>query len=182
MRRRRSVKTYFHCTLWVGLIVLLLASGTYAQSRPADFGNQWVRSHPFTLAGWYGTSGDTELFAGSGQNTIVDYTNNMPTANLHLYAAIYWDLNSDQGMANAKAANPNLTFQHISFLPANRPHRRIQRSRSPFVRCPATTGTHRVTPIHFLVGRAARKSGLHHLSDRQTVFDRVATERAALHL
>jgi len=113
MRRRPSVKTYLHGTLWVGLIVLLLASETFPQSRPADFGNQWVRSNPFTLAGWYGTGGDTDLFAGSGQNTIVDYTNNMPTANLHLYAAIYWDLNSDQGVANAKAANPNLTGWNV---------------------------------------------------------------------
>ena len=113
VKTRFLVKTYLGCTQWIGLVVLLFTSGAFGQSRPADFGNQWVRSNPFTLAGWYGTSGDTDLFAGSGQNTIIDYTNNMPTANLHLYAAIYWDLNSDQGVANTKAANSNLTGWNV---------------------------------------------------------------------
>ena len=113
MRHHPSVRTLFRYVQLFGPIVPLLASSVFGQSRPADFGNQRVKSHPFTLGAYFSGTynntqpGDPVLFANSGLNTVHDVL--MPTADLHLLLqATESSPGLQQDVANAKATYPNL--------------------------------------------------------------------------
>ena len=85
-----------------------------APIRPADFGKQWVKSHPFTLGGWYDgpdepNAGKSQLFTGAGLNMLATYDvfdNNVP---LH-----YWLQGSD---------DTSVVKQHISDVMDTHPNR-----------------------------------------------------------
>ena len=101
-------------TLFIGCIAatgLFCASAAWAQARPADFGKQWVRSHPLTLGGWYtGDSihmGDPTLFANAGLNMATDtYMQSQP---MHYYMGMLDIAGNEPAINFIKSRYPNRT-------------------------------------------------------------------------
>jgi len=66
---------------WSAVVGLAFTCSTFGQSRPADFGNQWVKTHAFTLGGWNGSRDKFNYpqFQGAGLNTPTDGLPALPT-------------------------------------------------------------------------------------------------------
>lgn len=68
-----------------------------APARPADFGKQWVRSHPFTITATVlvGNTFDIQTYTGAGLNTVMLWENEEGVIQQASQAGVPWILHSE---------------------------------------------------------------------------------------
>ena len=92
--------------------LILVLPGPVLAERPADFGQQWVRSHPYTISGWSNLNTDPALFSQAGLNVILSPgkgTGGETIIANHTAAGYYpWDLNlATKSLTEAVKENAN---------------------------------------------------------------------------
>src|ERR1700733_8925852 len=98
----RACRSFSKYVALPALVIVLLfnAELTRAQSRPANFGEQWIRSHPLTIMGAiYGVTPNFSVYQGMNLNTVFANSDQL-VAQDAAYASLTW-----QGSAPAPASN-----------------------------------------------------------------------------